>query len=76
MLFEILEGDPPPAPEPPAEGEPDADTMEQAVEAPAADPAVPVRRHGAGSGGRWLALAAIVLTIAVAALVVWWSLGR
>ena len=39
-------------------------------------PAVPVQRHGAGPGGRWLALAAIVLTIAVAALVVWWSLTR
>ena len=76
VLFEILEGDPPVTTEPAAAGEPDADTVEQAVEAAAADPVVPVRRHGAGSGGRWLALVAIVLTIAVAALVVWWSLGR
>ena len=37
---------------------------------------VPVQRHGAGPGGRWLALAAIVLTVVVAALVVWWSLTR
>ena len=36
----------------------------------------PVRRHGAGAGGRWLALVAILITIAVAALVVWWSLQR
>ncbi len=76
VLFEILEGDPVPTPEPTATGEPDADTLEQAVETPVADPAVPVRRHGAGSGGRWLAIVAIVLTIAVASLVVWWSLGR
>jgi protein phosphatase len=76
VLFEILEGDPAPAPEPTAAGEPDADTLEQAVESRVADPAVPVQRHGAGSGGRWLAIVAIVLTIAVAALVVWWSLGR
>jgi len=37
---------------------------------------VPVQRHGAGQGGRWLALAAIVITVVVAALVVWWSLTR
>ncbi len=76
VLFEILEGDPPSTTEPATAGEPDADTMEQAVESPTADPVLPARRHGAGSGGRWLALVAIVLTIAVAALVVWWSLGR
>jgi protein phosphatase len=77
VLFEILEGDPPPSPDP--VGEPDEDTMEQALESPAAEPAtplVPVQRHGAGSGGRWLALASIALTVAVATLVVWWSLTR
>ena len=77
VLFEILEGDTPPAPDP--VNEPDEDTMEQALESPAAEPVtplVPVQRHGAGSGGRWLALASIVLTVAVAALVVWWSLTR
>ncbi len=84
VLFEIIDGDPlPPDPEPPA-GEPDADTAEHAVEVeaddagsvPLADPAVPVHRHGAGAGGRWLALFAILLTIAIAALVIWWSLKR
>jgi len=77
VLFEILDGEPPPAPDP--VDEPDDDTMEQALDSPAADPVaplVPVQRHGAGSGGRWLALIAIVLTVAVAALVVWWSLTR
>ena len=33
-------------------------------------------RHGAGAGGRWLALLAIVLALAVAAFVVYWSIGR
>jgi len=85
VLFEIIEGDPLPAPEtatePPPVLEPDEDTMEQAAEAAPADatapePEVPVRRHGAGAGGRWLALLAIVVTLAVAAFVVYWSIGR
>jgi len=84
VLFEIVEGDPVPAPpaEPMVALEPDEDTMEQATapvavaEAPTEAEAVPVRRHGAGAGGRWLALLAIILTLAVAAMVVWWSLAR
>jgi protein phosphatase len=85
VLFEIIEGDPAPPPSP-AEAttalEPDEDTMEQATapvavaEAASEPEAVPVRRHGAGAGGRWLALLAIVLTLAVAAMVIWWSLAR
>jgi serine/threonine protein phosphatase PrpC len=77
VLFEIIAGDPPPAPDPASE--PDEDTVEQALESTAVKPVasgVPVQRHGAGSGGRWLALVSIVLTVAVAALVVWWSLTR
>ena len=77
VLFEIIEGDPTPAPQPASD--PDGDTAEQAVSAIAttpSPPAVPVQRHGAGAGGRWLALLAIVLTIAVALLVIWWSLRR
>ena len=77
VLFEVIDGDPLPTTDP---GEPDEDTVEQVLESPAASLAVsstvPVQRHGAGSGGRWLALLAIVLTVAVAALVVWWSLTR
>jgi protein phosphatase len=89
VLFEIVEGDPAPpagaqtAP-PPAVQEPDEDTLEQAVEPVPEDPPasgevppeVPVSRHGAGQGGRWLALAAILLALAAAALVIWVSLGR
>ena len=85
VLFEIIEGDPvPPAPpaEPATALDPDEDTMEQATapvavaESPSEPEAVPVRRHGAGAGGRWLALLAIILALAVAATVIWWSLAR
>jgi PPM family protein phosphatase len=86
VLFEIVEGDPEPRTESssasvpaPAAQEPDDDTLEQAVEAEPVPPApveVPVRRHGAGPGGRWLALAAILVALAAAALVIWVSLGR
>ena len=80
VLFEMIEGEP----APPAEArEPDEDTLEQAtaptaavVEEPVAAEPAPVRRHGAGAGGRWLALLAIILALAVAAVVIWWSLGR
>jgi protein phosphatase len=83
VLFEIVEGEPAPAPVTviPAElaaepaAEPDEDTLEQAAEAaPAVATVAPVRRHGAGPGGRWLALAAILLVVAAAALVVWLSI--
>lgn len=81
VLFEILDGEPVPRPRPETmleHTEPDEVTLEHAVgPAPTGEVApVPVRRHGAGSGGRWLALAAIVLALAVAAVVVWWSLTR
>ena len=84
VLFEIIEGDPHPAPEetaPPEEAavlDPDEDTMERAADtiAEPTEPAVPVVRHGAGAGGRWLALLAIILALAIAAFVVYWSVGR
>jgi protein phosphatase len=86
VLFEIVEGEAAPADEAEAAAaaaaEPDEDTVEQATApvtvaaAPVTPEAVPVRRHGAGAGGRWLALLAILLTLAVAAMVVWWSLAR
>jgi PPM family protein phosphatase len=77
VLFEIIDGDPAPAPDP--ANEPDADTVEQALESTPVEPiaaSAPVQRHGAGAGGRWLALVSVLLTIAIAALVVWWSLAR
>jgi hypothetical protein len=42
----------------------------------AAPAAAAVQHHGAKAGGRWLALAAILVGLAAAALVIWWSLGR
>jgi serine/threonine protein phosphatase PrpC len=83
VLFEIVEGDPPERGEaaatvaPATTAEPDEDTAEQVVVvvAPAGQD-VPVTRHGAGPGGRWLALGAILLALAVAAALIWVSLGR
>ena len=82
VLFEIVEGES----LPPGEGaaaadpvaqEPDEDTLEaQVAEVEPVVVAVPVTRHGAGPGGRWLALGAILLALAAAALVIWVSLGR
>jgi PPM family protein phosphatase len=79
VLFEIVEGEPVPHGEgtAPVAVEPDEDTLEeQLVEAQSVAPEVPVRRHGAGPGGRWLALGAILLALAAATLVIWVSLGR
>ena len=80
VLFEIVEGEPAPPPEPAAEPSRSSRTTtrwsRRSSEPEAVARRCPVQRHGAGPGGRWLALAAIVLTIVVAALVVWWSLSR
>jgi protein phosphatase len=76
VLFEVMEGEPSQIVEPAASPEPDEDTLEQAREAPAIDATAPVRRHGAGSGGRWLALGAIALTVVAGLLLVWWSIRR
>ncbi len=81
VLFEIVEGDPvePEDVAPTAESdaeeveEPGEDTLERSLEPV---PAAPVSRFGAGHGGRWLALLAIVLVLAAAAFLVWWSLAR
>lgn len=83
VVFEIITGDPEPPPL-----EPDGPTAEAAATvAPAAETplpetvatapaAEPVKRHGAGAGGRWLALAAILVALAAAALLVWWGIAR
>ena len=76
IVFEIEEGD-----QPPVAAEPDETTAEgvrtaTSIEIAAPDSATAVRRHGAGSGGRALALAAIVVTLAAGALLIWWGLGK
>jgi PPM family protein phosphatase len=74
VVFEIV-----PADEEPEDG-PDGPTAENVAEpgtgvplAPVADEK-PVRRHGAGNGGRALAVLAIVVGIAIAALLIWFGL--
>ena len=70
IVFEIEDGEaPPPAAEP-------DETTAESVELATPEPAVAVRRHGAGSGGRAIALAAIVVALAAAALLIWWGLGK
>jgi PPM family protein phosphatase len=80
VLFEIFEGDPlsrSEAEEQPAL-DPDEDTAERSVAPalPVQPLSAPVQRHGAKAGGRWLALAAILIGLAAAVLVIWWSIGR
>jgi protein phosphatase len=73
VLFELVDPDAEPAPtlvpgaeevEGDEEDGPDGPTLED------------VRRHGAGKGSRWPALLALLAIIAVAAVVLWWSLLR
>jgi serine/threonine protein phosphatase PrpC len=65
IVFEIEDGEPRPIP-----AEPDETTAE-AVEVLSPDVGSDVRRHGAGSGGRVLAIAAIVVALIAAALLIW-----
>jgi protein phosphatase len=92
IVFEIADGEPADAAvartevdEVTAESQPPAPTKERAPDAAAAPeqtaaPAPPgrsrVRRHGAGSGGRLLALAAIAGALVVAALIVYWGVWQ
>jgi PPM family protein phosphatase len=72
VIVELLEGEPP-----------ERTTAETTVETvTAAAPAVQaaededVRRHGAGRGSRWPALILILVLLALATFLVWWSLIR
>ena len=54
------------------EGEPEVETVEPvAVESESDATVAPVSRRGAGKGGRFLALAALLIVIAVAVFLVW-----
>ena len=74
VAFELVEGD-----EPAGTAQPADETAEQvpAVDEPAIAPVseAPVKRHGAGKGGRLLALAAILLALAAAAFLLWWGIA-
>ena len=82
ILFEIAADDGDPAADAVPGGERTAEhPVAAATGLPSTDGAAAargpgVRRHGAGRGGRLLALAAILAAVAVAALLVWWGLAR
>jgi protein phosphatase len=82
VCFEVIEG----TPEQTSDGLPAPTGFEERTEesaVPAASPSpyaslaeAPTTRHGPGHGSRWVALAAIVVALAVAALVLYWGLAR
>jgi PPM family protein phosphatase len=79
VAFEVREGDKHDPP-PPEELERTVDDAARAAEAalsdaPEHEPQVPVTRHGAGKGGRLLALAAVLLALAAALFLLWWGIS-
>jgi protein phosphatase len=87
VLFEVLEGDPPERPTPPAAPQPaigapdDAERPEAGgptAETAAEPPAAPddVRRHGASDGSRWPALLLLGAILLVGVLALWWGISR
>ena len=87
VVFETVDGGPgDPVAEDPVAAEPvSAEPVAEAVDETTLESAVPtgadvhgadVRRHGAGKGGRALALAVIVVGLAVAALLIFWGLTQ
>jgi PPM family protein phosphatase len=90
IVFEIVDGDEPvdagdavtEVDEVTAESQPLQQPAQQAEPAEPAEPAerpsgrLRVRRHGAGSGGRLLALAAIAAALVIAGLVVYWGVWQ
>jgi serine/threonine protein phosphatase PrpC len=72
VLFELVDGDveAPPTLVPGMEEEPDDET------GPDGPTLEDVRKHGAGEGSRWPALLLLLVILAVAAFVLWWSLVR
>lgn len=76
IVFEIVEDE-----EPEAEAEatvaiaPDETGEPAAREDSERQPRSSVRRHGAGPGGRWLALAGVLGALAAAIALLWWGLG-
>jgi len=68
VAFEVVEGEAEPE-EPPAEHAP-------ATTDPTETPEAPVRRRGAGKGGRALALLGLLAVLVAAGLVIWWSIHR
>ena len=77
VAFEIEDGDPPARTAATVAAEPDEPTAEAVdITTPEEATVASVRRHGAGSGGRALALAAIVIALVAGALLIWWGIAR
>jgi serine/threonine protein phosphatase PrpC len=74
VAFEVREGEEH-DPTPPEELERTVDDASRAAEALEHEPEVPVTRHGAGKGGRLLALAAVLLGLAAALFLLWWGIS-
>ena len=71
VAFEMVDRDLPAEPD-----EQTAETVMSETVRPAADGERPVNRHGAGQGGRALALIGILLMVVAAALLIWWGIAR
>ena len=74
VLFELVDGEPPARPTPTVAILRDEATSESQPEARANGD--DVNRHGAGKGSRWPALLLLLVILAVAAYLLWWSLVR
>ena len=72
VLFELLDPETEPAPT----LVPGAEELEDDEDGPDGPTLEDVRRHGAGKGSRWPALLALLVILATAAVVLWWSLLR
>jgi protein phosphatase len=71
VIVELIEGEPPER----TTAETTVDTETAAAVVPAAEDG-DVRRHGASRGSRWPALILILVLLALATFLVWWSLIR
>jgi protein phosphatase len=76
VVFELVEGDPAvrDAQSTAIDGDVTAENVRAAAES--AHESDDVRRHGAGKGSRWPALLFVLVLLALAALLLWWSFLR
>jgi protein phosphatase len=73
VAFELVEGDPSSDGAGVDETAEDVPTVRDDTQPVA--PVEPVRRHGAGKGGRLLALVAVLLGLAAAIVLLWWGMS-
>jgi protein phosphatase len=75
VAFELVEGDPTSDGAVGDETAENAQTLRDDTAPIAPVAAEPVRRHGAGKGGRLLALAAVLLAVGAAIVLLWWGIS-